>query len=508
MRDSVQSSRFRPLPRIAVLPYALYRAEQVRALDRAVIDEFGIPGGILMERAGAAAFRILRERWGDVRSLTVLCGVGNNGGDGYVIARLALEGGYRVQVLQLGDSSRLQGDALEKASLYRSAGGTVEHFTGLPRDPGVIVDAILGTGLERPVQGQWADSIRQVNDHPAPVLAIDIPSGLHADTGTVLGVAVEADVTISFICLKQGMFTGNAPDCCGEIRFDGLEVPAAVYARQIASARRVDWQRMASLLGRRRRAAHKGDFGHVVIVGGAPGFSGAARMAGEAAARSGAGLVSVATAREHAAWLNLGRPELMCHGVGGPSELRRLLDGANCVAVGPGLGQTRWARELFEAAVESGLPLVVDADALNLLSRAPRKVGHWLLTPHPGEAARLLRCTPAEVQRDRFSAAARLQEAYGGVVVLKGAGTLVQGGPDRPPAVCSQGNPGMASGGMGDALTGIVAALLAQGLSPEDAACAGVCVHAAAGDAAASEGGERGLLATDLLPQVRRLVNP
>ena len=507
MSDPAVPSEYRALPQVDRLPCALYRAAQVRELDRTAIEGFGIPGEVLMERAGTKAYRLLRERWPDTRDLTVVCGVGNNGGDGYVVARLALQEGLSVRVLQLGDPARLQGDALRMADAYRDAGGAPEAYTTLPRKTDLIVDAVLGTGLERPVTGPWAEALVQINAHPAPVLAIDIPSGLHSDTGEILGVAVEAAATISFIGLKQGMFTGSGPDCCGEIRFDGLSVPAAVYGREIVSARRIDWDRQSGVLRPRRRTAHKGDMGHVLVIGGAPGFSGAARMAAEAAARTGAGLVSVATHPGHAAWLNLGRPELMCHGVEGAAALQPLLARADAVALGPGLGQSEWGRELYDAALAVRRPLVMDADALNLLTRAPRRQEHWVLTPHPGEAARLLRSGTNEVQRNRFSAAERIQDLYGGVVVLKGAGTIIHGG-SLPPAVCSQGNPGMASGGMGDVLTGILATFLAQGLEPEEAACTGVCLHAAAADAAAREGGERGLLATDLFPYLRRLGNP
>ncbi len=495
------------LPDLDRLPYALYRAAQVRELDRIAIEDYRIPGEVLMERAGTAAYRLLRRRWPEARELAVVCGIGNNGGDGYVVARLAREEGLGVRLLQVGDPARLQGDALTMAERYRAGGGRVADSPEIPRETALIVDALFGTGLERPVTGAWAEAVGRINAHRAPVLGIDIPSGLHADSGAILGVAVRAAATLSFIGLKPGLFTGAGPECCGQVRFDGLGVPAALYARQLPAARRIDWARQRTLLGPRRRGAHKGDFGHILVIGGAPGFSGAARLAGEAAARTGAGLVSVATHPAHAAFLGLTRPELMCHGIAGPADLPPLLGRARVLAVGPGLGQSDWGRGLWAAAIASGLPLVLDADGLNLLAQAPQRQEHWVLTPHPGEAARLLGVTGTEVQRDRFAAAAELQARYGGVVVLKGAGTLVQAGTHRTPALCSEGNPGMASGGMGDVLTGIIAGLLAQGLDAEDAAASGVCLHAAAADEAA-RGGERGLLASDLFPPLRRLLNP
>jgi len=489
------------------LPHALYRAEQVRALDRAAIEDHEIPGAGLMEGAGRAAYRLLRQRWPRVRKLTLVCGIGNNGGDGYVVARHAHGEGLTVRVLQLGDPQRLRGDALEMATRLQETGIRLEPFRDLPEATDLIVDAILGTGLEREVIGDWARAIDAINAHPAPVLAIDIPSGLHSDLGRILGTAVRAQATISFIGLKQGLFTGVGPDCCGPIHFDALQVPTAIYARQLLSACRLDWTKLRGLLPRRPRSANKGRFGHVLVVGGAPGYSGAARLAGEGALRAGAGLVTIATHPEHAPYLNLTRPELMCRGVAGPEQLEPLLARVQVVAVGPGLGQEAWGEGLLDRVLATRLPLVVDADALNLLAAAPVFRDNWILTPHPGEAARLLRTESDAIQADRFGSIRRLRERFGGVLVLKGAGTLILGDSHRPIGVCDGGNPGMATGGTGDVLTGLIAALLAQGLDPEDAARAGVCLHAAAGDAAAIDG-ERGLLAGDLLARIRPLANP
>jgi len=492
----------RPMPRSDRLPRALYRAEQVRALDRCAIEQHGIDGNILMERAGGAAFALLRQRWPEARRLCVLAGAGNNGGDGYVVARLAHEAGLAVRLLQLGDHGGLKGEAAAAAHAYAEAGGQAEPFRRLPNDCDLIFDALLGTGLERPVREQWADAIAQCNGAQAPVLALDIPSGLHADTGRVLGSAIRAAATISFIGLKQGMLTGLGPDHCGAIHFDALEVPAAIYATQVLAARRIDWQKECELLPRRRPGAHKGDFGHVLVVGGAPGMTGAPRLSGEAALRSGAGLVTIATHPEHAAVVNLNRPELMVRAVADADALRAAASRASVIAIGPGLGQDEWGRALFAAALALGRPLVIDADGLNLLAQDPQRRDDWVLTPHPGEAARLLDRGVAEIEADRFAAVAALQQRYEGTVVLKGAGSLIQGPGARPPAVCSDGNPGLASGGTGDALTGIVAALLAQGLEPPRAAEAGVCLHAAAGDRAAAQG-QRGMLAADLIDALR-----
>jgi NAD(P)H-hydrate epimerase len=490
------------------LPTHLYRAAQVRELDRLAIEGAGIAGATLMERAGAAAYSALRVHWPARRRIAVVCGVGNNAGDGLVLARFAQQAGLRVHVYQVGDAARLKGDALAAAEAWRSVGGQIESFAeGCLTGAGVVVDALFGTGLDREVEGPWRTAIEAINGSGAPVLALDIPSGLHADSGCVLGVAVRARVTVTFIGLKQGMLSGQGLEHCGDVLWDDLGVPSSIYQSVPAASRRLVWEDLSAWLPPRSRAAHKGHFGHVLVIGGDHGMSGAARMAGEAAARVGAGLLSIATRPAHASFLNVARPELMCHGVEQPEALDALLQRANAVAIGPGLGRSEWARGLWHRVLESDQPLVVDADALNLLAEAPKARGHWVLTPHPGEAARLLNGTTAEIERDRFHAVKRLQERFGGVCVLKGAGTLIAG-EDGMIAVCTAGNPGMASGGMGDLLTGVIAGWLAQGLTLSEAAQLGVCAHALAGDRATQERGERGTLASDLLPHLRSQANP
>lgn len=504
----------RPIAPNAALPYALYRAAQVRELERAAIEQYGIAGIDLMNRAGAAAYACLRARWPEATGVTVLAGLGNNGGDGYAIARLARADGLAVRVLQLGDPGRLRGDAAQALADYGATGGEIAPLGGaeggLPRRPGVLVDALLGIGLDRPVEGELAATIAAVNAARAAVLAVDIPSGLHADTGAVLGAAVRADLTVTFIGLKQGLFTADGPQHCGEIRFAALRAPAAVYGRTVLAARRVDWVRQSQTRARRSRTAHKGDFGHVLAIGGAPGMSGAVRLAGEAALRAGAGLTTIATHPAHAAWLNLTRPELMVAGVADAAALEPPIDRADVIAIGPGLDRGPWGRALWSRVRTLDKPLIVDADALNLLAEEPGRGPDWVLTPHPGEAARLLGCTIPEVAADRFGAVREIQSRYGGVAVLKGAGTLIQGPSPRPPAVCSDGNPGMATAGCGDVLTGILAALRAQGrglaCDAEEAACTAVCLHAAAGDRAA-RAGEQGMLAGDLLDCLRAVAN-
>ncbi|MGZ5052390.1 MAG: NAD(P)H-hydrate dehydratase [Methylobacter sp.] len=480
------------------LPIELYRAEQVREMDRIAIQDRGIPGFELMSRAGGEVFQRINELWTDARSLAVFCGAGNNAGDGYIVAQLALAAGLNVCVYTLSAPDKLPGDAL---TAYQNYQGAVLPFqSGLTIAADVLVDALLGTGLDRAVTGLYAEAIQTINAQPSPVIAVDIPSGLNADTGNAMGCAVKADCTVTFIGLKQGLFTGQAAEFCGAIYYAQLGVPGDVLAEQNASSTRV----VKHAMPRRDRSAHKGRYGHVLVVGGELGYSGAARMAGEAALRVGTGLVSIATRSAHAGLMNLDRPELMCHGIEDPEQLEMLAVKANVIVVGPGLGQSAWARALLNATIDSGKPMVVDADGLNLLASTPAAKPDWILTPHPGEAARLLNCSTADIQQDRFAAAQSLQAIYGGIAILKGAGTLIAS--EHRLAVSNTGNPGMASGGMGDVLAGVIAGLMAQGLPQQDAAQQGVYIHGLAADLAAKDG-ERGLLASDLMPYLRQLVN-
>ncbi|HXS89642.1 MAG TPA: NAD(P)H-hydrate dehydratase [Steroidobacteraceae bacterium] len=489
------------------LPVAVHTAAQVRALDRHAIDDLQIPSYTLMTRAGEAALGALRSCWPSAQRIAVVCGPGNNGGDGYVLARLAREQRLEVVAVGLHEPARLQGDARRAYDDFLAAGGTVGSWhADCLRGMDVIVDAIFGVGLSRPVDGVAAEAIAAINHSDARVLALDIPSGLHADTGEILGDAVRAERTVTFLGLKLGFYLGEGPNCVGVVMFDGLELPAQALAYVEATALRIDEPEVAELLPPRRRTAHKGQQGSVLVIGGNIGMPGAARMAGEAALRAGAGLVTIATRNENVAAIVGARPELMCRGVNSAEELTALIARADVLALGPGLGQDEWAQAMFETALAKDRRVVVDADALSLLAQSPRKNAHWILTPHPGEAARLIGKTTAEVQHDRLGAAREIAARYGGTVVLKGAGTLVLGD-EGLPAICDRGNPGMASAGMGDVLTGVIAGIVAQKAELAAAARVGVLVHALAGDMAARRG-ERGLLATDLLAYLPTCVNP
>ena len=498
------------------LPTAIFSTQQVRDLDDHAIERLGVPGYVLMKRAGEAALRIMRTRWPMAHDIAIVCGGGNNGGDGYVMARFAHAAGLNVRVLAMVPVDHLHGDALRACNdLVSSAGEQIVQPFEAGAAPGnaladcdLIVDAVLGTGLKGPVRDDVDGALQAINAASKPVFALDIPSGLCSDTGRALGDAVRADATITFVGLKSGLFLGSGPEHCGQLFFDDLEIVPPDAPQFAPRLTRILETEIAQALPRRPRAAHKGSFGDVLVIGGGIGMAGAARLAGEAALRVGAGLVTVATAPESVLAVASGRPELMVHAVADAAALQPLLERADVVALGPGLGRSDWARALLAAALEWPGPLVVDADALNLVAQqgGPSR-RNWILTPHPGEAARLLGpgISNADVQADRLGALAQLVARYGGVCVLKGAGTLI-GTDGQPPAICERGNPGMAAPGMGDVLTGAIAGLLAQTTDPWIAARLGVLAHAMAGDAGARQG-ERGMLAGEVARELRTWVN-
>jgi len=531
------------------LPRALYQAAQVRELDRIAIQDCGIEGFALMQRAATAAFETLQEQWPQARHLLIFTGAGNNGGDGYVIAGLARLSGLNPEIIAVGDPDRLQGDAQRARQFAEQKGVHVNPFKssnfldsgGYPADHTIIVDALLGTGLDRPVSGIYAEAIDTINELPFPVLAVDIPSGLGADTGMVLGVAVQASLTITFIGMKQGLLTGDGVDVSGRLVFSNLDVPDQVYHSPRSpgpSSLRIDMPQASRSLQPRQRSANKGHFGHTVVVGGDYGFGGATLMAARAALRVGSGLVSVVTRSVNRSGLLASQPEIMMLGTEDPEQnegrVAGLLERAAVIVVGPGLGQSDWSREMLRLVLRvqelRNTPLVVDADGLNLLaaglttnefgdaegndgsshSRVNLSRSNWVLTPHPGEAARLLDCETVDVTANRFQAVRNLQRRWGGVTLLKGAGSLICATDDPHTAIqlCDEGNPGMATGGMGDILSGLVGGLVAQGFSLADSLRIGVCLHGEAADQAAARRGQRGMAATDLLDQVQELVNP
>ena len=484
-------------------PLSLYDVAALRAIEaRATAslgDEF-----VLMQRAGAAAWRELLAHWPQARRIAVACGPGNNGGDGYVLARHALESGREVQAMQLQPPRT--NPAKRACEEFAQAGGDLVAGLSAFAESDLVVDALFGIGLSHAPEGGAATWIAAINASNVPVLAIDVPSGVDADRGSVPGIAIRATRTLECIAPKAGLRTGAALDHVGGLSLATLDVAAAAFDGFEPAAQWFDADSLADFLPKRRRDSHKGDNGRVLCIGGDHGMGGAVLLCAEAALRVGAGLVRVATRETHIAPLLAHCPEALAAGVEGAGSLESMLEQADVVALGPGLGQGDWSRMLFSTAISRGKPLVVDADALNLLAQSPRELPNAVLTPHPGEAARLLGCSNAEIQGDRIAAANRIAEGFDAVVVLKGAGSVIAA-PKRIHRIIGAGNPGMAVGGMGDVLTGVIAALRAQGLDAFDAATAGALLHAVAGDIAARDG-ERGLLPRDVIARLRRVANP
>jgi NAD(P)H-hydrate epimerase len=484
---------------------ALYDGNALRVLEKRAAASCAGGAFELMQRAGQAAWRSLLEHWPQAQRIVVACGPGNNGGDGYAMAALAHRSGRDVRVVRL-DVPR--GELAQRAcEAYLAAGGQAEQFHGALPAADLVVDAVFGIGLVRAIDGTALVMIDAINLQPAPVFALDVPSGVDAERGCVAGAAVVAARTLQFVAPHRGLATGGALDHVGTLGIASLDIEASVFAGIPIAATLLRADALIDWLHPRRRDSHKGDHGHALCIGGEAGSGGAVMLCAQAALRCGAGLVSVATRIEHVSPLLAHCPEAMVHAVETADALAPLLARATLVAIGPGLGQSPWGRMLLDLALASQKSLVLDADALNLLAATPRTLSpDAILTPHPGEAARLLAINTADVQADRFDAARRLADNFNCVVVLKGAGTIAAA-PGEIPRVVAAGNPGMAVGGMGDVLTGVIAALRAQGLSAFDAASCGALLHAAAGDAAAGEG-ERGLLPSDLFAPLRRLANP
>jgi NAD(P)H-hydrate epimerase len=493
----------------------LYTAKQVRRLDKCAIEGHGIPGIDLMERAGRCVFDAAQQAYPDAGKLLVLCGGGNNGGDGYIVARLAIEAGIDVDLCALKEPSGLKGDAALAAMRWKEAGGVLVPWP-VP-EPGrydVIFDALLGTGLDREPAGVYAEAIESVNQSESFVVAIDIPSGLNADTGVVLGSAVVADLTVTFIGSKRGLFTADGPDYTGDIVFDDLGTPSSVRDSEYNSGILIQEEIILDCLPPRLLNSHKGNYGWMLAVGSEAGMSGAVRLCGEAALRSGAGKVTIGTRSEHASLVNVACPELMVKAVTGKTDLDPLLENVDVVVTGTGLGRTAWSEEVLRACLHAACPTVLDADGLNILAEIHSTMeqddlptGHWILTPHPAEAGRLLGCFAKDIQQDRVGSALKLADKYSATIVLKGCGTVIADEHGRY-AICPLGNPGMATAGSGDVLAGVIGAMLAQGLDTWEAALAGVVAHASAGDLAAEQSGQRGMLASDITAYLPAVLNP
>lgn len=513
----------------------LVDSDSMRALDRKAIREFGIKGLVLMENAGRgvadAVEKVLdKDRPGRI---AVVAGKGNNGGDGFVSARHLHNRGHDVTVFALAETKEIKGDAGTNARIWERMGGRticitsgrdLRKNTTLLRHASVIVDAIFGTGLGSEVRGIYGDVIDTINSLEKPVVAVDIPSGMDATTGRVLGRAVRAHLTATMAFAKIGCYLYPGRDYTGRVEVVDIGMPPEVCEGEKIRWNLIDSSMVGRLLGPRRRDTHKGTYGHVLIIGGSTGKSGAVYMAGMGAMRVGTGLATVAVPEGLNPVMEAKTTEVMSHplpetitgtlGEHALDETRRILAGKNAVVLGPGLGtldMLGFVEKVVSMCAESGLPVVLDADALNslgtgvsVLKKAAGRGAGIVLTPHPGEMSRLLGTDTGEVQADRIGCAERLAEETGAVVVLKGASTVVAASGSI--YINPTGNPGMATAGTGDVLSGMIGGLLAQGLAPVDAAVASVYLHGLAGDEAAARIGEAGLMATDLLDEIPPLL--
>jgi NAD(P)H-hydrate epimerase len=505
----------------------LVTAAQMQALDRRTIREAGIPSLVLMEQAGTAVVDAMVQRYGDLegKRIAVVCGKGHNGGDGLVIARILSKRRAQLRVFLLHPVSDLAADS---KTMYRRllrsvnsravvACATPEQLAAGLTESDLVVDALLGTGLSSPVAGVYGSAIDLMNRTGHPIIAVDVPSGLQTDTGEALGQTVRAKLTVTFGLPKLGLYLNEGIDHAGEVRIADIGIPHD-YAQAVDSPLSLLTPgEIARLLPVRRPSAHKGTFGHVGIIAGSPGKTGAAAMAAKAALRTGAGLVTVATPRGVNDVLESKLLEAMTYPVPDTTDqtfslkaldlLSSFVAARTAVAIGPGISTQPETVELVHrllAQIER--PCVLDADALNAIANRLESLVRCrtppILTPHPGEMARLVKAEGGQaVNRDRIAVASSFAAAHRSIVVLKGARTLLAD-PEGRLAICPTGNPGLATGGTGDVLTGMIVALLAQGLSPWDAACSATYLHGLAGDLAAHSRGQAGMIAGDVIDQI------
>jgi hydroxyethylthiazole kinase-like uncharacterized protein yjeF len=470
----------------------------------------------LMEKAGLAAAQAIRDRLlkRSNQSILVLAGPGNNGGDAFVVARYLKEWGNTVTVVFAGDRNRVPADAKQALQAWLACGG--ELYPGIPdgdRNWDTVVDGLFGIGLDqsnnRPIEGQYRDWIETVNRMAAPVVALDIPSGLGSDDGCIYGAAIRATLTVTFIGRKPGLYTNFGPECCGEVILCdlGIHLPSAPQPQVWL----LNHMLAASLLPPPRSAnSHKGSFGNVAILGGSGGMTGAALLAGRAALQSGAGRVYAGLLAENAPAVDFFQPELMLRPPSGIFELTQL----HCLIAGPGLGQSAQALAWLETTLDGNYPLVLDADALNLLAqhsnlanRLKQRNAPSILTPHPAEAARLLNTDSAAIQSNRMNAALQIAQKFNSYVVLKGAGSICCF-PGGKRYLNTSGNPALSTAGTGDVLAGIIGALLAQGLNPGPALLLAVYLHGAAADRwARQHRGMLGMTASEVITEARSLLN-
>ncbi|MGF1764328.1 NAD(P)H-hydrate dehydratase [Aliivibrio kagoshimensis] len=497
-------------PAIQPLPVPLHLSSTVREGEKEAARALNISMFDLMQRAGQSVFSVIEQRFNHGRHILVVAGIGNNGGDGFVVARLALQSGYQVTVWQVGNSARLSEGAQRAKQQFLDVGGEVQSPQAqIDEDIDLIVDAILGTGIAGQVRPDVQGVIDTINQSKRPIIAVDIPSGLDSDSGRILGCAIRATLTITFIAVKQGAVTGQARRVTGELLFAGLGVDH-IFTQQNPTQTLLTHPDWLNSLSEREQDSHKGSHGRLLIAGGAEGMSGAAYLAAAASLRAGAGLTAVICHDSSCGAIRGLLPEAM---VATQAQLTTRLTWCSVICLGVGLGRDEWGETLYNTlhhhtANNEDIPKLIDADGLFWLANSDDQSEKWqnlVITPHPGEAAMLLDCDISEVEANRYQTVLSLCKKYRCITVLKGAGTLISDG--ETVVVCHAGNAGMATGGMGDLLAGIITALLGQGYTPMRAATLGTLLHSMAADHEAQQFGEVGMVASDLLSSIRLMVN-
>ena len=479
----------------------VYTGEQCRELDQIAISKFEIPALTLMHRAGRFAADTLIHHWCDAEKIAIFCGSGNNAGDGYVLAGILRNRGLAVQVRQIGNIANLTPDA--DAALHWMHEQGIE-ISDVPCDQAdVVVDALLGTGVNGELRGNYAEAVEHINKLDAKVLALDVPSGIHAGTGgTLTDRPVVADVTATFVGRKVGLYTGAGVDHAGHVEFSDLGVSPEAYG-YVEGIPVIPTCTAEQALPQRTRGSHKNQSGHVLVLGGNLNTGGAAILSAEGALRTGAGLVSVVTRAEHVNATLARLPEVMVAAFQENDDISQFLDRADVVVVGPGLGQNRWSEQLLEQALDSNKPIVIDADALNLLAvNSVSLPGNVVLTPHPGEAARLLKSDTATVSQDRLKAAQQISDRFGATVILKGAGTILARNGEIH-GICDRAHPALGTAGSGDVLAGVVGTCRAQVNDDLNAATLGVWLHVQAGIRAAESSAGYAISSSDIAKALR-----
>jgi len=490
----------------------LYTSKESKKIDRLAIKQKNISSFSLMEMAAKSAFFCLIREWPEAKEMVVFCGRGNNGGDGYLLASIAKERGLKVTVVNVGNQKRISPQVIKTKKIIKNKKIRSVSFKNFKpiKNKAIFVDALIGTGLKGNVRKEFQEVINFINKKDNKTLSLDLPSGICSDTGNTMGASVKADITVSFIVAKKGCFTSDGRSASGSLHLERLGIKN-MNNQVNNNCSTLSTNKSLKKITNRESNSHKGDFGHLLIVGGNLGYGGAAILASKAAAHSGCGLVSLATRKEHISASLLSCPEVMANAVNSGQDLDALVKLPDSIVIGPGLGKDAWAEQMLQVCLREAnkrkLNLVIDADGLNLISKLKIKLpkNNLVITPHPGEAARLLKKEIKAVQENRFESIRLLQKKFNCVSILKGSGTLIcyKDSSVQKTKVCEYGNPGMARGGMGDVLSGIIGSFLAQGLNTKEATCLAVNLHSMSADLCSLEKGELGMMPSHLIENLQ-----